>query len=745
MKLYNFINLTILFVIFSYNAVFSYPIDLTSLPVYVKKGFDKNNCNLPQEQITLEEFYEVAPNIGNRRIQITDLPLDLPKRKFFEFRSYPKEDFTFLIYLNITKEDFKKIISPTFHFAEIGESWEIYFNNVQVDFKLSEKALNQKDVIVPIPRDLIILGNNILCIHIKGDPLSKETGFYYGKPYYFDELATVYKNTRNYLLIFLITVYTTMGIFNLLFFIKNLQEKYYFYFSLFSLIIAFYIFIRSSLVNEFFFIKNAHIIFRLESISLFLTIPFFSRFLESIIRNLKKWAKIFLYVSFYHGIILALIAIFLPINAMYDLLLIWQVSVPILIILNVSIIFISFFNQFNFYRKKLSFINSLFITILSTVQGNLLVGTIFIAILTLLDIYLNINKKISPGLSNYGILLFLFGASLRIIYNLMNLLNQVEVLNKRLKLNISQLKNAYNQIQISEEKYRFIFNNTSDILIIIKEDFTIINISDSFNNILNLNKNQFIGKNFFELIYHDADRTQNKNLIEERIKNFIYFSSDSLKMQLPLKCYGDIPFKYFELNFEKIANLELNINEILIRATPIKKNPLLKFLEKEYIRFILNTDIYIIDNVVSKLTEDLHEFFDDMELSMIRIGLREMLINAIEHGNLEISNEDKTRYLEQGVYHIVLKDRLSNPYYANKKVTVEQKFTLKEVIYKISDEGNGFDVKKYYNQENPNLSSSIHGRGIFITKNAFDTVKYNKKGNVVVLIKKINLNKQYEN
>ncbi len=51
-------------------------------------------------------------------------------------------------------------------------------------------------------------------------------------------------------------------------------------------------------------------------------------------------------------------------------------------------------------------------------------------------------------------------------------------------------------------------------------------------------------------------------------------------------------------------------------------------------------------------------------------------------------------------------------------------------------------MAKYLYNENAHISDSMHGRGIFITKNAFNKVLYNKKGNVVILIKKFKQNEK---
>ena len=730
-----------IFIYFFINfSLFSYPIDLITLPVYVKKGFVIDECNLPEELTKERGYYKVDGHQSERRVQIQELPLEIPKRRFLEWNQEIQQDFTFLIYLNIAQEDLEKIISPGFYFAEIGETWAIYINSHLIDNKIKEKSvINQKDAVVPVPRDLLKIGINILCIHIKGDPLSKETGFYYGSPYYFDELTKILDAKKNYLLVFLITIYTSIGILNLLFFIKKTNDKYYLYFSLFSLAISFYIFIRSSLVFELFRIDNYYILFKLELISLFLIIPFFNLFLDSIFTTKNKWNKFLIRFCVYHGIVLTLPVILLPYNALYDVLLIWQLSAPLLLILILIIITFNFLEFLKEYKKRFSFIKGLFLTFVNTIPGNLLIGVFFIVLLALIDIYLNIKKIKSPGLSNYGMLLFLGGASLRVVYNLISLLNQVESLNKRLKSNIDQIKKAYQQIRLSEEKYRFLFNNTSDILITLNHEGNITNISDSFNLHLKLDKNEFINKHLLDIVFNDPNRSKVNEMFRSHILQAIE-EGKNLKIQLPLISFGDIPFKYFDVFIEKIASTdEKQENEFLFRATPIQKNPLLKFLEKEYVKFVFNTDIYLIDNIIYKLTEELNEFIDEMELSMVRIGLREILINAIEHGNLGITHEQKTQYFKEGIYHNIIKQRLEDPFYSNKKIIVEYKFTLNEIIYKITDEGEGFDVDKYLKNDQIYLSESLHGRGIFITKNAFDVIQYNKKGNIVVLIKKIKL------
>ncbi|MFN3247115.1 MAG: hypothetical protein ACK42K_10495, partial [Leptonema sp. (in: bacteria)] len=101
-----------IFIYFFINfSLFSYPIDLTTLPVYVKKGFVIDECNLPEELTKEKGYYKVDGHQSERRVQIQELPLEIPKRRFLEWNQEIQQDFTFLIYLNIAQEDLEKIIS----------------------------------------------------------------------------------------------------------------------------------------------------------------------------------------------------------------------------------------------------------------------------------------------------------------------------------------------------------------------------------------------------------------------------------------------------------------------------------------------------------------------------------------------------------------------------------------------------------------------------------------------------------
>lgn len=87
-------------------------------------------------------------------------------------------------------------------------------------------------------------------------------------------------------------------------------------------------------------------------------------------------------------------------------------------------------------------------------------------------------------------------------------------------------------------------------------------------------------------------------------------------------------------------------------------------------------------------------YSDQETVYNIKLSLREMLINAIEHGNLDIDFEEKTELQANGDYLQFLIERQKEPKYTYKFVTIEFTVGPELISFRITDEGNGFDHKK---------------------------------------------------
>lgn len=112
-------------------------------------------------------------------------------------------------------------------------------------------------------------------------------------------------------------------------------------------------------------------------------------------------------------------------------------------------------------------------------------------------------------------------------------------------------------------------------------------------------------------------------------------------------------------------------------------------------------------------------------------GLAELIINAVEHGNLEITYGEKTELIDKGRWREEILRRADLPEFSAKRVNVHFRRTDEGMEVQITDEGKGFDWRSYL-QIDPSRASDNHGRGIAQANSvSFDRLTFNSVGNQV--------------
>ena len=113
-------------------------------------------------------------------------------------------------------------------------------------------------------------------------------------------------------------------------------------------------------------------------------------------------------------------------------------------------------------------------------------------------------------------------------------------------------------------------------------------------------------------------------------------------------------------------------------------------------------------------------------------GISELLINGLEHGNLQIGYEEKTSLLRTGMWQIEVERRLKSRTNRNGYVELEFAVDGNQVQIRIRDQGKGFDWAPYMKLD-PNRAFDPHGRGIAVARlSSFDDLQYVDPGNEVV-------------
>ena len=119
------------------------------------------------------------------------------------------------------------------------------------------------------------------------------------------------------------------------------------------------------------------------------------------------------------------------------------------------------------------------------------------------------------------------------------------------------------------------------------------------------------------------------------------------------------------------------------------------------------------------------------------LGISELLINAVEHGNLGISYQEKSRLLQEGGWEGEIERRLSLPENISKTVTVQLERKPHEMSLIISDCGAGFEYTNYL-EISAERAFDPNGRGIAMSRMmSFDTLEYQGKGNQLVAVVRI--------
>lgn len=123
----------------------------------------------------------------------------------------------------------------------------------------------------------------------------------------------------------------------------------------------------------------------------------------------------------------------------------------------------------------------------------------------------------------------------------------------------------------------------------------------------------------------------------------------------------------------------------------------------------------------------------------VGLGLFELLVNAVEHGNLEISYDEKTQLLNTSCLKQEIDSRLQQAPYQQRFVKVDITHDCGQLEIIIEDMGKGFDFEQYL-EFSVERALDNHGRGIMMAnKLSFDKLEYSLGGRRVTAIHQLNL------
>lgn len=152
--------------------------------------------------------------------------------------------------------------------------------------------------------------------------------------------------------------------------------------------------------------------------------------------------------------------------------------------------------------------------------------------------------------------------------------------------------------------------------------------------------------------------------------------------------------------------------------------------------FVLDNDPSLVTSLVDQLQQNITRMALCDETGRIRvaIALEEALLNALYHGNLEISSD--LREADSKAYYSLAEERRRLAPFKQRTIEVTASISRTEAVYVIRDQGPGFDPSSLPDPTDPANLEKVSGRGLLLIRTFMDEVRHNDLGNEITMVKR---------
>ncbi len=151
-------------------------------------------------------------------------------------------------------------------------------------------------------------------------------------------------------------------------------------------------------------------------------------------------------------------------------------------------------------------------------------------------------------------------------------------------------------------------------------------------------------------------------------------------------------------------------------------------------RVVIGTDPANVEACVAWLIAETAMMLPETQRLHLRTTLIELIVNAVEHGSLEIFYQEKHEALGNDRYDTLIAQRRRDPQFAQRRVIVRTccDKAARSTRYTITDQGSGFKWNGFLTRsDEPCDSRDANGRGVFLAKAFFPDLTYNERGTEV--------------
>ena len=200
-----------------------------------------------------------------------------------------------------------------------------------------------------------------------------------------------------------------------------------------------------------------------------------------------------------------------------------------------------------------------------------------------------------------------------------------------------------------------------------------------------------------------------------------------------------VPWKHVESELVEVV-------ESVLMAGEVRKcrNRLLSYLIEQHHHLSLGNDTSLVPALITLFQETLLGIgiCDQAESIRVNMAMEEALLNAIYHGNLEVSSKLRNDPdLGDEPYRQEIEKRRKLEPYRDRKVSVQASFTRDQARFVVTDQGPGFDPNSLPDPTDPEHIELASGRGLLLIRTFMDEVIHNKQGNSITMIKKRPVNR----
>ncbi len=219
------------------------------------------------------------------------------------------------------------------------------------------------------------------------------------------------------------------------------------------------------------------------------------------------------------------------------------------------------------------------------------------------------------------------------------------------------------------------------------------------------------------------------------------YSKDETIIEALRKGASDYLVKPFEMM--QLESVIIQVEELFQnRAQIINNRHLINNLELNFEIPSQDLEVHKVQAIL-KNTLQIYSQISNKDLLNFTLTVEESMLNAHEHGNLELVSDWKEEFIGtsgETRFDITKKERLQNPTYAKRVVKIKLCINSRKISISIEDEGQGYPV----NVIGSDATGKPFGMGLMLIKNLSDNIFFNESGSRIT-IEKFLPKKQNEN